>query len=101
MIDTFILLCRAHCLPEPTTEYRFQPPRRWRFDYAWPHYLVAVEREGGVWTQGRHTRGKGYLGDLAKYNAAALAGWKVLRYTPEQLEDGCAIQDVQPIFMVG
>ena len=65
-------------------EYKFHTTRRWRFDYANPDIRLAVEIEGGVWTRGRHTRGKGYISDLEKYNAATLAGWKVLRYTPSQ-----------------
>lgn len=78
-------LCRAAGLPLPTPEYRFHPVRRYRFDYAWPDQMVAVEIEGGVWTKGRHTRGAGYLADLSKYNLATLLGWKLLRYSPAQL----------------
>ena len=73
-------------LPPPVAEYRFAPPRRWRFDFAWPELLIAVEVEGGVWSRGRHVRGRGYLGDLEKYNAAVVMGWRVLRYTPQTLE---------------
>lgn len=65
----------------PVSEYRFAPPRRWRFDFAWPDHRLAVELEGGVWTGGRHTRASGYIADCDKYNAAVLAGWRVLRYT--------------------
>ena len=78
-------LCRAAGLPEPVAEFRFSPPRRWRFDYAWPMQRIAVEIDGGAWTQGRHTRGAGFIADMEKQNAAALAGWRILRYTPEQL----------------
>lgn len=67
------------------TEHRFDPARRWRFDFAHPASRVAIEIEGGVWTGGRHTRGKGFIGDLEKYNAAALAGWAVFRFTPQQI----------------
>ncbi len=66
-------------------EYKFHPARKWRFDYAFPDILVALEVEGGVWTGGRHTRGKGFMGDIEKYNEAALLGWKVLRCVPDTL----------------
>jgi hypothetical protein len=58
--------------------------RLWKFDYAIPEKLVAVEIEGGVYVQGRHTRGQGYIKDMEKYNAAIELGWVVLRYTPYQ-----------------
>lgn len=66
---------------DPVREYRFDPNRRWRFDFAWPDARVGVEIEGGVWSRGRHTRGSGYQADCDKYNAATLLGWRVLRYT--------------------
>ena len=78
------VLKRAN-LPQPEAEYRFAPPRRWRFDYAWPQPKVALEVEGGVWIRGRHTRGKGYLADCEKYSEAASMGWLVLRTTPGAL----------------
>lgn len=53
----------------------------WRFDVAIPSLRIAIEIEGGIHTGGRHTRGKGYAGDVDKYNAATVLGWKVLRYT--------------------
>ena len=70
----------AH-FPEAVPEYRFHPTRRWRFDFAFVDSRLAVEIEGAVYAQGRHTRGSGYRADLAKYNAAALLGWAVLRYS--------------------
>lgn len=70
---------------KPTPEYRFDSERRWRFDYAWPDFKVAVEQEGAVWVQGRHTRGSGFVKDMEKYNRAAELGWRVLRYQPKDL----------------
>lgn len=67
-------------------EHRFKPPRRWKFDYANPGLMIAIEIEGGVWSNGRHTRGKGYVMDMEKYNAATLLGWRLLRYTPQQTD---------------
>jgi hypothetical protein len=75
---------RCH-LPSPVIEYRFDPDRRWRFDYAWLAEMVALEVEGGIWTGGRHTRGAGFLRDMEKYNRAVCLGWRVLRTTPRDL----------------
>ena len=86
------LLLQSAGLPAPEREYRFAPPRRWRFDLAYPAIRLAIEIEGGAWVRGRHTRPAGYAADCEKYNAAALLGWRVLRYTPEML--GQAVGDV-------
>jgi hypothetical protein len=75
----------SHGLPAPVAEYRFAPPRKWRFDWAWPALAVALEVEGGIWTRGRHVSPKGFLADMEKYNAATRAGWAVLRVTPQDL----------------
>ena len=69
----------------PRPEFQFAPPRRWRFDFAWPAFRVAVELEGGVWTRGRHVRPKGFLADVEKYNHATRLGWAVLRLTDADL----------------
>ncbi len=90
--DPFVALCVADGLPEPCREYPFHPDRRWRFDYAWPKRMLAVECEGGAWTQGRHTRGEGFIADMEKYNAAVQLGWRLLRFTPEQLLAGAVAQ---------
>lgn len=76
-------------------EYKFDPTRRWRFDFAWPADLLAVECEGAIWTQGRHTRGSGFSSDLEKYNHAALLGWRVLRYSSEMIDSGKALQEIE------
>lgn len=78
-------------IPAPRTEHRFAPPRRWRFDFAWPDHMVAVEVEGGSWVSGRHTTGKGFEADCEKYAEAAILGWRVIRVTPRMIDDGRAI----------
>ncbi len=91
---------RALKVLEAQREYRFAPPRMWRFDFAWPEQRFAVEIEGGVWTNGRHTRGSGFVADTEKYNAAALAGWKVLRFTEKSVRDGSAVELVAQVLRV-
>ncbi len=83
----FLALLKRAKLPAPVAELRFAPPRRFRFDWAWPDHKVALECDGGVWTQGRHTRGTGFLRDAEKFNIAAVMGWRILRTTPSKLHD--------------
>lgn len=86
--------CVGLGLPKPEKEFRFAPPRQWKFDFAWPDYKVALEIEGGAWTRGRHTRGAGYIRDMEKYSEAAILGWCVLRLTPtDSRNTGAALVD--------
>ena len=80
----FRALLKQEGLPMPITEHRFCS-RRWRFDWAWPQYKIALEQEGGIWTRGRHTRALGYLRDMEKYSEAAILGWCVIRVPPAGL----------------
>lgn len=81
----------------PTEEYQFHSERKWRFDFCWPDKKIAVEVEGGVFTNGRHTRGSGYIKDLEKYNAAVMEGWKLLRYTPDQMKKLSTITQIKEL----
>ena len=88
----------------PDPEYRFHPRRGWRFDWAYPRWLVAVEREGGTFKTidcpgcgfkktvfvSRHHSRDGLEADAEKYNAAAAAGWCLVRLTPGMIKDGRA-----------
>ena len=87
---------RATGLLPPQREFRFHPTRKWRFDFVWEAQKLAVEVEGGTWSGGgRHVRGVGFAGDCEKYNAAALLGWRVLRFTGEMVNDGRALQAIE------
>lgn len=94
LADQFMVLLRQSGLPEPRTEHRFAPPRRWRFDFAWVQQKVALEVEGGIWTNGRHVRGRGFLNDMEKYNAATAGGWRLIRTTPTSLCSQATIDDL-------
>lgn len=80
-------------------EYKFHPKRKWRADFHIVGKKILVEVEGGVWSGGRHTRGKGYIGDMEKYNAAVVMGYQVLRFSTEQVKSGLAVQQIEA--MVG
>jgi very-short-patch-repair endonuclease len=89
--ETLAWQMKVSKFPVPEREHRFAPPRRWRFDFAWPALMVAVEAEGGTWAGGRHTTGTGFRADCQKYNAAVELGWRVLRFTGTEIEDGSAL----------
>jgi very-short-patch-repair endonuclease len=72
-------------------QFQFHPVRRWRFDFAWPHFRLCAEIEGGVFVHGAHTRGKHFTEDCEKYNMATLLGWQVYRFTSGMVKDGSAI----------
>lgn len=78
-------------------EYCFCPTRKWRFDAAFPDHMLAVEIEGSVWTNGRHTRGSGFVKDIEKYNFATLLGWRLLRFTPQDVLNGKAIAFIKKV----
>ena len=61
-------------------EHRFHETRQWRFDTAIPSLKIAIEYEGIMSRKSRHTTVTGYTKDCEKYNAATIAGWRVLRY---------------------
>jgi very-short-patch-repair endonuclease len=73
-------------------EYRFAPPRRWRFDFANIGAKIAIEVDGGAkahaWVSGREK-------DYEKQNEAMARGWRVLRGSTEQAENGWLIAYVK------
>ena len=80
--ERFLLAWEEHGYPNSdiTREHKFHPKRRWKFDFAFPTFKVAVEIEGlGAGGMGRHQRVGGLVKDAEKYNMAAEMGWTVLR----------------------
>ena len=80
-------------------EFEFHPKRKWRADFHLAGKKILVEVEGGIWSGGRHTRSKGYIGDMEKYNAATMLGYQVIRFSTDQVKSGLAIQQIEK--MVG
>lgn len=97
--DPVTFHCRAMGLPLPVLEHPFHPTRKWRFDWAWPDLMVALEQEGVVYPtakgdhrlSGRHVSVKGFKEDVEKYAEAFRIGWRVLRVMPEHITSGQAV----------
>jgi very-short-patch-repair endonuclease len=87
-----VLAFRANGITDYEREYQFDPKRQWRFDFAWPDRHLAVEVEGGTkFGKSRHSQGQGLEDDARKYNAAAIQGWAVLRFTTAMVLSGEAL----------
>lgn len=104
----------AYRFPAFTREVRFAKEstgRQWRFDYAWPVHMIALEIEGAVFGRvivgadgkrhrlgGRHSTGAGLQEDAFKYNRAAILGWMVIRATTTMVRDGFAVTELADAF---
>lgn len=60
----------------PVRQHVFHGEKLWRFDFAYPPLMLAIEVDG----RGRHQTDKGRTEDCDKLNAASELGWKILRY---------------------
>lgn len=67
------VILRAYKLHDYEREYRFCE-RRWRLDFAWPEWKVALEVDGET----THVRYYQISRDAAKRNAATMQGWRVV-----------------------
>ena len=109
--DPFLALLEQHGLPAPVTEFVFAPGRKFRADYCWLEYAevdykarqwhiivarnVIVEKDGGTWQKGGHSSGRGILRDMEKANIANELGFVFLRYTPKQLMQQPALDQIR------
>ena len=79
------------------SEHKFHDMRKWRLDFAIVGLKIGIEIEGGVWSCGAHTRGKGFIEDMEKYNAAVTFGWVILRFTPQDLNKITTFETIKKV----
>lgn len=101
VVDAFF---KSYGIPIPERELVFHPTRKWRFDYAWEDTAamnlsitntsgerircaggVALECQGGIFIQGRHSRGAALLKEWEKLNTAAEMNWRIIYCQPSEL----------------
>lgn len=88
-------------LPQPVKEYRWarDEGRMYRCDGAYLEDRILLEVEGGIFMRGGggHNRPMHFQDDCAKYNLAALLGWRVLRFTKDMIKSNEADGAVETI----
>lgn len=72
-------------------EYKFHESRKWRFDFALVELKIAIEIEGGSWIMGGHNRGGIFQSNCDKYNSAVAMGWRLFRFTGDDVKTGNAL----------
>jgi very-short-patch-repair endonuclease len=82
-------------------EYRFEPERRFRFDFAFPGQdwglaPCALELDGAV----HRIKGR-FASDREKGNLAVLRGWRVLHVDRKMVQDGSALALVKQLLARG
>ena len=95
--EVFFAFLNSEKIEIPISEFKFHPSRGWLFDYYWTSKRVALEVEGGIFGIGKpcsscgrkraagHTSIERLLGDMEKYNEAAILNIKVVRVIPDNL----------------
>ena len=89
------LQIKALGLPEPVREYRAIAGRKFRFDFAWLEQRLLVEVNGGTYTQGAHSTGRGIARDYERANLAVLHGWRVLTFDGKAVKSGEAVEVIR------
>lgn len=91
----FAFHCRSQNLPAFHQQYQFARSmgRKFTSDFCWPDYMLIVEINGGVWMAGgAHSMPSKIEGDYVKHQYAALLGYFVLPFTPQDVRSGHAIE---------
>ena len=76
-------------------QYAYVPKRRFRADFALPEHRLLIEVVGGVYTYQAHGSIKGVKADMERLNLATLHGWKLLRFTPHEVDVGYAKETIK------
>ena len=76
-------------------QYRAIKGRQFAFDFAFLDKRLLVEINGGTYTVGAHSTGKGIARDYEKSNLAQLQGWRCLAFDGKMVRSGEAVEVVR------
>lgn len=93
--DEFAFRVAANRLPPISRKFKFALSigRKWEADFAYPDRGLLIEIDGGIWRRGggAHSHPTQILRDMTKGNDAAYLGYRVLRFTSDQVRNGDAV----------
>jgi very-short-patch-repair endonuclease len=78
-----------YCCVRPVRQYKYLPDRKYKADFAWPGFMLAVEVDGSV-----HRIKERFAEDCRRQNELKFAGWHVFRVTGAMVRSGEAIKVV-------
>ena len=97
----FPLHCEARGLPPSELQFKLPRPDApghfWVFDCVFPRHKVIIEIDGGIWIRGAHGHPLDILRNMSKQNDAQLAGYAILRFTPQQVKTGEAANTTEKL----
>jgi very-short-patch-repair endonuclease len=97
-------------------QYKFLPTRNFKADFLLPEIKVLLEIDGGLFskpklklskagrpylTKSAHSSGVGIRTGMLRSNEAAILGFRMLRFIPEQVINGEALQTIFRILGIG
>ena len=78
-------------------EAQIIPNRKFRYDFYFPEHRLCVEVQGGVWSNGAHSRPTGIKRDYEKSNLCTQYGFKLLQFDVKAVKSGEALQVTEQI----
>ena len=93
--ELFAFQVKAAGLPEPEREAAVIPGRKFRFDFCFREARLLIEINGGTFTKGGHSTGRGIARDYEKANLAVLQGWRVLSFDGKSVKSGEAVETIR------
>ena len=76
-------------------EYQAIKGRKFRFDFCFTEQRLLIEVNGGTFTKGAHSTGRGIARDYEKSNLAQLQGWCCLAFDGKAVRSGEAVEVVR------
>ena len=81
------------------SQFKFHPTRQWAYDRGWPELMFVIDIDGGEWMKrSGHNTGNGMRRDREKDCEALLAGYKIMRFTGDMVDEGVAAAYIEKLF---